>query len=104
MSKPANALRGEAQFQLGERDYRLRPSFENLVAAEGEIGSLFALVERASEGSLTLSEVSALIWHCLDADPRPSREEVGQAVLKQGLIETTKPVRSILSQVLQGQS
>ncbi|MEP0392314.1 MAG: gene transfer agent family protein [Erythrobacter sp.] len=104
MNKPANALRGEAQFQLGERKYCLRPSFENLVAAEAEIGSLFALVERASGGSLTLAEVSALLWHCLDADPRPSREEVGQAVLKQGLIDTTKPIRTILSQVLQGQS
>ena len=104
MSKPANALRGEAQFQLGDRECRLRPSFENLVAAEAEIGSLFALVERASEGSLTLTEVSALLWHCLDTDPRPSREEVGQAVLKQGLINTTKPIRAILSQVLQGQS
>lgn len=104
MSQPPNALRGEAQFQLGERQFLLRPSFENLVAAEEEIGSLFALVERASEGALTLSEVSALLWHCMEAQPKPSREEVGHAVLKQGLINTTKPVRAILSQVLQGQS
>ena len=89
---------------MGERSYVLRPSFQNLVAAEEEIGSLFALVERASDGALTLSEVSALIWHCIEANPRPSREDVGQAVLKQGLISTTKPVRAILSQVLQGQS
>ncbi|WP_298305974.1 gene transfer agent family protein [uncultured Erythrobacter sp.] len=104
MNQTANALRGEARFQLGNRQLRLRPSFENLVAAEEEIGSLFALVERASEGALTLTEVSALIWHCIDTDPRPSREDVGQSVLKQGLIDTTKPVRAILSQVLQGQS
>jgi len=104
MTKPANAQRGETTFELGERSLVLRPSFENLVAAEEEIGSLFALVERASDGVLTLSEVSALIWHCTATDPRPSREEVGQAVLRQGLIETTKPVRAILSQVLQGQS
>jgi len=104
MSQPPNALRGEAQFQLGDRQFLLRPNFENLVAAEEEIGSLFALVERASEGLLTLSEVSTLLWHCLVADPRPSREEVGKSVLKLGLIETTKPVRAILSQVLQGQS
>lgn len=104
MSQSPNALRGEAQFQLGDRHILLRPSFENLVAAEEEIGSLFALVERASEGALTLSEVSALLWHCMEADPRPSRDELGQAVLKQGLISTTKPVRAILSQVLQGQS
>lgn len=104
MSNTPNALRGEAQFELGERQFLLRPSFENLVAAEEEIGSLFALVERASDGALTLSEVTALVWHCMEAEPRPSREEVGKAVLKHGLIETTKPVRIILSQVLQGKS
>ena len=104
MTRPANAQRGEASFELGERVFVLRPSFENLVAAEEEIGSLFALVERASDGALTLSEASALIWHCIEADARPSREEVGEAVLKLGLINTTKPVRAILTQVLQGQS
>lgn len=104
MSLTANALRGEAHFQLGDRQLVLRPSFENLVAAEEEIGSLFSLVERASDGALTLAEVSALIWHCIEIDPRPPREEVGQSVLKQGLIDTTKPVRAILSQVLLGQS
>lgn len=104
MTRCANAQRGEATFELGEESLVLRPSFENLVAVEEDIGSLFALVERASDGALTLSEVTALIWHCLEADPRPSRDEVGQAVLKQGLINTTKPVRAILSQVLQGQS
>ena len=104
MTKPANAQRGEATFDLGERTFVLRPSFENLVAAEEEIGSLFALVERASAGELTLSQVTALIWHCIEADPRPSQKEVGEAVLKRGLITTTKPVRAILSQVLQGQS
>lgn len=103
MSQSANALRGEAQFTLGDRTILLRPSFENLVAAEEEIGSLFALVERASEGALTLAEASALLWHCAEADPRPSREDVGQAVLKNGLINSTKPVRAILAQVLQGE-
>lgn len=104
MSQIPNPLRGEAQFHIDDRQYLLRPSFENLVAAEEEIGSLFALVERASAGSLTLSEVSALLWHCIEADPRPTRNEVGKAVLKRGLIETTKPVRAVLAQVLQGQS
>ena len=66
MSKTPNALRGEAQFELGGRQFLLRPSFENLVAAEEEIGSLFALVDRASDGALTLSEVTALVWHCME--------------------------------------
>lgn len=82
----------------------LRPSFENLVAAEEEVGSLFALVERASEGAITITEITALLWHCCDGEPRPDRETVGNAVLGMGLVDATKPVRAILAQVLQGQN
>lgn len=103
MSRSANALRGEAQFQINGQEFVLRPSFENLVAAEEELGSLFALVERASEGSVTISEITALLWHCINADPRPARDDVGKAVLAMGLVAATKPVRVILAQVLQGQ-
>lgn len=103
MSRPANPIRGEAQLTIAGRTLIVRPSFENLVAAEEELGSLFALVERASEGELTLSEITALLWHCLPGEMRPSREAIGNSVLEIGMIEALKPVRSILAQVLQGQ-
>lgn len=102
MSRPANALRGEAAFPIAGREWLLRPSFQNLVAAEEELGSLFALVERASGGSITLSEITALVWHCLDLETRPQREVVGEAVLALGLVKSTAPVRVILAQVLKG--
>ncbi|MEE4201058.1 gene transfer agent family protein [Erythrobacter sp.] len=104
MSRPANPLRGECAFAIAGQHYTLRPSFENLVAIEEEIGSLFALVERASDGSLALREVTALVWHCLEADPRPAREAVGEAILEAGLVAALGPVRTILGQVLQGRS
>ena len=97
-------MRGEAEIEIGGQTFLLRPSFENLVAAEEEIGSLFALVERASEGAITVSEITALLWHCIEPGPRPSREDVGKAVLECGLVEAIKPVRTILAQVLQGQT
>ncbi|MDJ0642787.1 MAG: gene transfer agent family protein [Erythrobacter sp.] len=102
MNKPANTFRGEAEFSIGGVSYTLRPSFEALVAAEQELGSLFALVERASEGALTLTEITALLWHCMDGETRQEREAVGAAILDEGLIAATKPVRVILAQVLQG--
>ncbi len=103
MTRPANALRGEASLRIGGQDRLLRPSFENLVAAEEELGSLFALVERASNGLLTLSEMSTLLWHCLPTDNKPDRKAVGAAVMAMGLVEATSPVRAILAQALQGQ-
>ncbi|MEM6856817.1 MAG: GTA-gp10 family protein [Pseudomonadota bacterium] len=102
MTRPANPLRGEASFSVANRTFVLRPSFENLVAAEEELGSLFALVERASAGSLTLAEITALLWHCLPQTERPERNTVGAAVLALGLVGATVPVRAILAQVLQG--
>lgn len=102
MTRPANPLRGEAEFTLGSDCFVLRPSFDALVAAEQELGSLFAIVERASEGALTLTEITGLLWHCMAEDQRPNREVVGEAVLKCGLVAATKPIRIILAQVLQG--
>jgi hypothetical protein len=65
----ANSARGEATLHIGSETLVLRPSFEALVAAEGELGSLFALVERAAEGRLMLSELTALFWHCVRERP-----------------------------------
>lgn len=102
MNRPANPIRGESEFIIGDRNFLLRPTFDALVAAEQELGSLFALVERASEGALTLSEICCLLWHCISDDPRPDREAVSEAVMDCGLIAATKPLRVILAQVLQG--
>lgn len=102
MSRPANPVRGEASITIAGQTHILRPSFENLVAAEGELGSLFALVERAAAGALTLTEITALVWHCLPSAPRPERTLVGEAVLALGLVRATQPVRAVLAQILEG--
>lgn len=104
MTRPANALRGEAEFSIGTRSYVLRPSFENLLAAEEELGSLFAMVEKAAAGAITLADVTALIWHCIHSETRPDREAVGAAIIEMGLVAATKPVRVILAQALQGRT
>lgn len=104
MSRPPNPARGEAGIQISGRTHVLRPSFENLIAAEEEVGSLFALVERASEGSLTIREMNALLWHCLPVEERPSRDEVGYAVIEMGLVAAAVPVRTILAEVLHGRA
>lgn len=104
MSPAPNPLRGEAALAVAGVTHVLRPSFENLVLAESELGSLFALVERAAQGVLTLTEMTALLWHCLPGEGRPDRVAVGQAVVAMGLVEATAPVRAVLAQVLQGEA
>ena len=101
--RPANALRGEAALTVAGRARRLRPTFAALVAAEEELGPLFALVERAASGELRLSEMTALFWHCLD-DGGLTREELGEAVLALGLAACAAPLRALLGQILQGRA
>ncbi|MXP26879.1 gene transfer agent family protein [Altererythrobacter indicus] len=104
MSIAANPLRGEATLTINGKPHLLRPSFNALVAAEEELGPLFALVERAGAGQLRLSEMAALFWHCL-ADPAVvPRDAVGEAVLELGLAGTAAPLRQVLGQILQGRA
>ena len=71
-------------------DLRLRPSFSALVAAEEELGPLFALVERAAAGGLLLAEMVALFWHCLAERPAAlTRERLGESVAGGGLAQAT---------------
>tara|TARA_E500000305_G_scaffold106205_1_gene104506 strand:+ start:392 stop:715 length:324 start_codon:yes stop_codon:yes gene_type:complete len=98
----ANSVRGEASIVIGGQSRVLRPTFSALVAAEEELGSLFALVERAAEGKLRLAEIATLFWHCLAQRDNLTREQVGEAVLSMGLAKTAKPLRVLLGQILQG--
>jgi len=98
----ANPWRGEASIDIGGAPHILRPSFSALVAAEEELGPLFALVERAGSGQLRLGEMAALFWHCLAGRDGLSREAVGEAVTRQGLANCARPLRTLLGQILQG--
>jgi hypothetical protein len=98
-----NPARGEAAVSVAGETLTLRPSFEALVAAEEELGSLFALVERAAAGGLKLGEIVGLFWHCLAARPEGlTRERLGAAIVEQGLAKATPVLRVLLGQILQG--
>lgn len=97
-----NPERGEAAIMVAGRQHLLRPTFAALVAAEEELGPLFALVERAGEGRLSLQEIASLFWHCCADRAAITREQAGEAVLAMGLAAAAKPLRILLRQVLQG--
>jgi hypothetical protein len=95
----ANALRGEAMVA----GHKLRPSFTALVAAEDELGPLFALVERAAAGELKLSEMVALFWHCRTENDSQERADFSDAVAGGGLAAATPALKILLGQILAGQ-
>jgi hypothetical protein len=94
----ANSARGETAIA----GHVLRPSFAALVAAEEELGPLFALVERAAIGQLKLSEMVALFWHCVVDQSTASREDFADAVVAGGLAGATPALKCLLGQILGG--
>ena len=100
----ANPARGEAEIRVAGERLVLRPSFAALVAAEQEVGPLFALVERAAEGRLGLGEMVALFWHCVAKRPEGlTREAFGEGVARGGLAAATPALRVLIGQILAGQ-
>jgi len=99
----ANPVRGEAAIRVAGEQIVLRPTFAALVAAEAELGPLFALVERAAAGQLGLGELVGLFWHCRHAAPPAlSRETFGESIVAAGLAAATPVLRVLLSQILGG--
>ena len=99
----ANVHRGEASLVVAGETLVLRPSFAALVAAEGELGPLFGLVERASEGRLALAEIAALFDHLAAERPAQiTRAMIGDAVVESGLVAVSPVLRLVLGQILQG--
>ena len=97
-----NSLRGEAAIHVAGRELILRPTFDALCRAEEELGSLFALVERAGEGNLRIAEIAALFWHCLAQPGAAPREDIGEAVLEMGLVKASAPLKQLFAQILRG--
>jgi Phage tail tube protein, GTA-gp10 len=95
----ANTARGEAAVA----GYTLRPTFAALVAAEDELGPLFALVERAAAGNLRIAEMVALFWHTLADQNAINRTEFSESIVAGGLAGATPSLKILLGQILGGQ-
>lgn len=93
-------LRGEVELRLGGRTCLLRPSFGRLVAAEGEVGSLFSLIERAAAGDVRMADVACLLWHCAETDLE--RGEFSDALMAEGFSRVLPIFRLLLSRMFGG--
>jgi hypothetical protein len=97
-----NPARGEAAVDIAGTAVTLRPSFEALVAAEEELGPLFALIERMAGGELRLREIIGLFWHCAVRPAGMMRADFAEAIVAGGIARATPALRVLIGQVLQG--
>jgi hypothetical protein len=92
----ANIERGE--MMLGA--WKLRPTYAALVAAEAEIGSLFALLERTSASQVTLADMICLLWHCAETDM--TRDTFAESCVTLGIAQLTPAYRQLIETALAG--
>lgn len=98
-----NPHRGEGSLDVGGETLVLRPTFSALVAAEQELGPLFALVESASEGKLGIQQIAILFDHLSAGRPAAiTRERIGEAIVEKGLAGISPTLRLVLEQILKG--
>ena len=103
MSAIVNALRGEASLIVNDIKLVFRPTFTALIAAEAEIGPLFATIEQAAAGKIKLGDLVALLWHCLAPGAPPlTRESFAEAVVQAGMSTVTPVLKTLLTQILAG--
>jgi hypothetical protein len=91
------------RLNVGNQLIAFRPSYAALVAAEADIGSLFALVECASSGRLKMHDMIALLWHCrVDTPATLTFDAFGALCLEAGLSQITPVFRQLIEQALGG--
>ncbi len=102
---PANPGRGEVALKLPSGELPLRPTFGALVAAEGEVGSLLALLDRAGSGDIRLGDMGPLFWHALGAGSFGGDRAAFEAELaRAGLAALMPAYRVLLASVFGGRA
>jgi hypothetical protein len=102
----ANRHRGEVEVVLGGKSYAMRPTFEALAQIQDDTGvGLFGLLLRIRDQSPT--DMVAVVYQGIryGEDPRispPSREDVGRAMVEEGLTKFTDPIVAFIEQALYG--
>ena len=96
------ARRGGDRCGRRQRRAVLRPSFAALVAAEEELGPLFALVERARRATEAGRDGRAVLALPGRAATALTREQLGEAVDGAGPGRSAPALRVLLAQILQG--
>ncbi len=102
----ANKERGDVALDLDGTEYTLRPTFEALCIIEGRLDSgILEIAERLATHRIGLREVTTVIFETAKAGGHKVDEgEIGEAVLRVGLLTVVAPILNLLRRALAGPS
>ena len=100
----ANPYRGEIGIVLGDKTICIRPTFEAIVAAEKELGSVVGLAMDAADGKVGFAAMALFLWYLIGTpeDSRPEQEDFGKDLLALGIAKVAEIFRDVLTLILNG--
>jgi hypothetical protein len=103
----AEPLRNEVSIQLGGEARTMRATFAALRGIERDLGmNIVPLLFKIGDADVGVNQAAVVIFHGLKGygDTRLTLDEVGEAVLAEGLSNLMLPVTEFLKKALDGAS
>lgn len=102
-----NKVVGEIKIKLGEAEHILRPTYAALAEVESELGGIVMLAQKFEAGDLSLRDFTVIIMACLKVNSPNgaegiSEDEIGDAVIKEGMMRFVGPLSQLLGAALSG--
>lgn len=92
---------GEVTITLGGKERTLRPTFAALMRLESKVGcGVIPLMQRLASQQVSVGDVAAILWagiHGSGDKKPPTFDEVGEAVVRDGLLSFMKPAVDFLA-------
>lgn len=101
MTAKANPHRGEISLGLGDKTYRLVPSYENLAKLEEVNGiSILDFAQKIHNRTIKIQDLAGVL--AVLAEPEINKDQAARALIKEGLVKTIGPISKFFANALLG--
>jgi Phage tail tube protein, GTA-gp10 len=102
----ADNLRNEVQIELGGTTYTMRATFGAIRAIEQELGNIVPLTAKLGGGDCGVNQAAVIVYNGLRGfgDQSMTLEQVGNAILAEGLNKVMAPIAQFVIKALEGVS
>jgi hypothetical protein len=96
----------EIKIKIGGKERKLRLSFASVLGIERDLGKdIIPLAQDISIGKIGINSLATIIYYGLKgSNDFMELEEIGNEILKEGLLKHTKTVAEFLTEALMGSS
>lgn len=100
----ANKKRGEIEYKLGGKTFKIAPNFESIANVEEACGGILQVAQRISKGNILMKDVVGVLYHATAAAGYAVGEfnQFGNQVVKAGMYKFVKTVSDFCDEAMMG--